>query len=187
MTVPPGVALAKMTSVPLFDLATIGGPTALRRWIAIADRHPRAVAPVVNIYRQGEPAPSLALLEAAAGIEYWVKSHRPAAWTSQKGFATALSRRVGRAFATWTGDPDSWAKLFWDANNKLKHEPTYAPDPTELMDLAVSGRYLLAAAILDQVARSKSASRAIFASHRLVRLGHRLRAHLGADVASRRL
>ncbi|HSH58251.1 MAG TPA: hypothetical protein VK988_01165 [Acidimicrobiales bacterium] len=178
MSPPKGASTPGTNSVPMFSLGTLGGFDSLRRWVRLARRHPRAVGPVVNLYRHGPSTPAVALLETAAGIEYWVKSHRPAQWTTASKYATSLARKMGTAFADWIGDPQAWAKAFWQANNELKHEPTFSPDSNDLIDLAVSGRYLLTASILDQVACSKAASRAIFGSHRLAETGRRLRERL---------
>lgn len=175
MAPPKSSKTPEMTTSPLFSLATLGGFDALRRWVKVATQHPRAVTPVINLYRHGPGTPAVTLLETAAGIEYWVKSHRPARWATSSRYANSLATKVGTAFADWVGDPDAWAKAFWEANNNLKHEPTFSPDPHELIDLAVSGRYLLAAGILDQVAGSKAASRSVFQHHRLAMRGDRLK------------
>jgi hypothetical protein len=175
MHIPAGAAPAKMTEIPLFTLETLGGTSALRRWVNVERAHPRAVAPVVGVYRNGPGSAGQTILEVAAGIEYWVKSHRPAQWARPNRFATALAGRVGRSFSEWVGDPEAWAAAFWLANNQLKHEPTLVPDPNDLADLAISGRLLLTAAILDKVAASKKASSEVFRHHRYLALRERLR------------
>jgi len=170
-----GSAAPEYPDSPVLTLQELGGVPALRRWVALATNHPRAVTPIVNQYRLGSTTPAVALLEVAAGIEYWVRSHGHARWATKSRFASALAAKSGRSFSKWVGDPEAWAAALWAANNHLKHEPIYVPDPYELSDLASSGRWLLTATVLDQVAGSKSPSRTIFQDHRLALLGSRLR------------
>lgn len=171
---PATTAPESMSAFPLFSLQTLGGAAGLARWVRLCERHGRATAPVVRPFRFGAVTPSVGMLETAAGIESWVKSNRPAAWT--KGpFATVLARRVGRSFSDWVGDPEKWSKAFWGTYNKLKHDTTYDPDQFEVQDLLVSGRYLLAAALLDRVAGTKAPSGQIFTKPRLNAVGLRLR------------
>ena len=168
-----------MNEFPLFQLGTIGGVAGLARWIRLNTDHPRAARPVVAQYRHGAGSAPLILMEVAAAVEYWVKANRPSAWAvsavKNRQWVQALTGRCGAAFSSWTGDPDAWAKAFWNAYNRLKHEPNYAPDPIELLDLAESGRYLLGAVILNRVAGSKAPSRGLFRHYRLDGLGGRLR------------
>lgn len=171
----PGVQQPRdMNAYPLFDLTSIGGIAGLARWIRLGRQHPRAIAPITTIYRHGPISPTVQLMELAAGIEYWVKANRPAQWTQGK-FAQVVTKRCGRSFATWAGDGEKWASAFWRAYNHLKHEPTYQPDPREIMDFVISARYLLAATLLNHVAQSKRPSQVIFNNHRLMNVGSRLR------------
>ncbi|MER5648106.1 HEPN domain-containing protein [Streptosporangium sp. NPDC002524] len=159
---------------PLFTLETVGGIAGLARWIKLCDTYPRAVGPVVNLYRFGPATSEASLLAVAAGIEYWVKCNRPALWAN-KHFTKALAGHVGKPFSQWVGDPDAWADDFWKTYNKLKHEITYVVDPRKLSDLVRSGRLLLGADLLNRVARTKEPSRWLFHSHRTYNLGERLR------------
>lgn len=176
---PAATAPKSMNERPLFHLETIGGIAGLTRWIRLSAAHPRATRPVVARYREGRPSAALTLMEVAAAVEYWAKANRPAAWADSavkhRKWVQALADRCGKAFADWVGDPDTWARAFWGSYNGLKHEPTFGSDARELVDLAESARYLLAAVMLDRVALTKAPSRAIFKHYRLDGLGARLR------------
>lgn len=176
----PGVPTStSMAQRPLLDLQGIGGIDGLARWIRLCLAYPRATNPVVTQYRLGPTSPAVKLMELAAGFEFWTKTSRPAAWAADKKYAQAISARCGRAFGGWVGDPESWAKGFWDTNNHLKHEPTYVPDPGELADLAESARYLLGAVLLNRAAGTGTPARSIFGHFRLAELGRRLRDRYG--------
>ncbi|SDH83394.1 hypothetical protein SAMN05421505_1249 [Sinosporangium album] len=164
-----------MNHRPLFTLATVGGIAGLARWVKLCDTYPRAVGPVVNRYRFGPATSEASLLDIAAGIEYWIKCNRPAAWANNH-FTKALAAHIGRSFSQWVGDPEKWASDFWQTYNKLKHEATYVVDPSKISDFVRSGRLLLAADLLNRVARTKEPSRRIFQSHRTYNLGERLQA-----------
>jgi hypothetical protein len=69
----------------------------------------------------------------------------------------------------------AWSKGFWDAYTHLKHNVSYDPDPQETWDLAVSGRYLLAASLLDRAAGTRAPSSSIFRHYWLNRTRDRLR------------
>lgn len=176
MTASPNArAAAPVKELPLFSLQAIGGLPGVRRWSNLATRHPRAVTPVVGPFRRGFATADVTVRDVAAAIEYWVKSNRPAAWAMPKQYAQVLARRLGTAFSTWVGDPERWAKEFWSANNHLKHEPGYEVEDQYLVDLAVSGRYVLLASLLNRVAGTRSPGKEIFENHRLSALGERLR------------
>lgn len=170
----PSVSTAERSGWPRLSLEVIGGIEGLRRWVALGSRHQRAVRVLTTPYRYGRATAAARLIEAARGIEYWVKVHRPAQWAAGRLYATQLAQHVGRSFGEWVGDPDVWASRFWNAYNQLKHETTYSPDDPELSDLASSGRYLLAAAIFDQIGRSKRPGQMLLNHADLNWLGHRL-------------
>ncbi|MEV4838249.1 hypothetical protein AB0K05_27315 [Nonomuraea sp. NPDC049486] len=171
----PGIQGPKsINEYPLFDLADLGGVPGLARWIRLYGAHPRAVNPVVNPYRFGPATAEVALRDVAAGIEYWVKSNRPAAWANGK-YMQALAGRVGKPFSAWVGNAEDWCKDFWHTYNMLKHDVAYRMDPERVPDLVYSGRLLLASALLDRAAGTKNPSRQIFQSHRTRSLGSRLR------------
>jgi len=176
---PAAQAPRSMNEFPLFHLHTIGGIAGLARWIRLSIAHPRAIGPIVARYRQGRGSAPVIVMEVAAGIEYWARANQSTPWAAsavkKKRWVQALADRCGKAFSDWVGDPEAWAKAFWLAYDRLKHEPTYEPDPMELADLAESARYLLGAAVLDRAARNRRPSRAIFRHHRLNDLGLRLR------------
>lgn len=176
-----------MTEHPLFRLDDIGGIQGLARWVSLATEHPRATLPAVSQYRHGATLAEVTLLNVAAGIEYWVGSHRRTTqWAKNTGkpgakkkggnnFAVALTRKMGAAFNGWCGDSESWADDFHETYNKLKHENKYEYEGRHLADLAASGVLLLAASLADRAGNSKKPSRSIFESYRLYNLGARLR------------
>lgn len=177
---PKSAVLPKnMKEHPLFRLSTVGGIEGLGRWVRLCDKHGRAVRPLVRHFRTGHSAAEVTLIETAAAMEYWVKANRTSRWAQTRRWAQAIAGRAGKAFAEWAGDPEAWGKAFWGTNNALKHEPTATMDPRELTDLAVSGRHLLTAILLDRVAGSRAPSRTIFRHHRLHDLGLRMRERFG--------
>lgn len=167
-----------MTEFPLFYLETVGGLPGLARWISLYDRYPGIPRTVVDRYRLGANSPEVHLTQVASGIERWVKAHRPAHWATAHKYASALVTHLGRLCADWIGDPQGWSKEFWEANDSLKHESKRV-DPWRMNDLATCGQLMLAAALLDQVAGSRTPSRSIFQHHRAVHLGMRMRESFG--------
>jgi hypothetical protein len=181
----PGVK-TKANAIPAFGIESLGGVGGLRRWIALAESHDRATTVLSDPYRIGGTSAGNTLRAAANGIEYWVAAHRRAArWTQlPKGTknaspAKALARHAGRNFRQWVGDPDRWAEEFWDAYNALKHDPAFVIDQPLLHELAQSGRYLLAAALLDRVGRSRIPSRHLLNSGNIYQLGFAIRQRYG--------
>ena len=133
------------------------------------------VSPLVGPLRFGFSSTDVMLKEVAAAIEYWVKASRPAAWADTRKYANAAAARAGRPFGNWVGDPKSWATRFWQTNNHLKHEVSYAVDEDAMFDYAQSARQLLIALILNRVSRSNTPGEILFRHHRLSDLGDRLR------------
>ena len=174
----PAAPALPSNPIPYLDVATMGGAPGLSRWVNICLNHPRAVRPFLTPYRYGSPPPELALMETATGIEYWVNANRKHSWADKaRGpHAAALGRHVGVGFTQWIGNTPAWAEEFRQTNNGLKHNPASTFDPNVISDLALSGRLLLAAAILDGVARNHQPSRSIFNSFRIYALRDRLRA-----------
>ena len=164
----------------LMTLQQLGGPRGLARWVHLSTTYPRAVRPFLNHYRYGSTTTELGVMEAAAGIDYWVNAHaRSAAWAKGGGSHTErLALHLGRAFKGWVSDPVEWAELLRTTNNKLKHDPNAALDPQLLADLALSAQLVLAAATLNEVARTKGPGTAIFTSYRFDRLRQRMRTAL---------
>ncbi|NJP99045.1 ApeA N-terminal domain 1-containing protein [Streptomyces zingiberis] len=173
MAAPPGTTTPKsMTEIPLFSLGDLGGVDALRRWIKIYESHPRAVRPFVSRYRLGATSPEVQLMEVAAGMEYWVASHRrTTSWAKNKRIPLAIAERVGSPFGDWIGDLEKWDTAFWETYNAIKHEANYKPDRYMVSVMAQSGSLLLTAAILNRVAGNKGVSKRIFRSHRTRALG----------------
>jgi hypothetical protein len=170
----PAVSERRPKDLPLFSLQALGGIAGLARWLRLVSDYPRAAQPVVARYRFGSISPSVAVLELAAAMEYWVRANRPAKW-AQTAIGEAIAVKAGSAFRDWIGNPISWAKTFWRTYNLLKHEPSYQPDPHEVHDLAESARYAQAAVLLNRAAGTRAVSRSVFRHHQLNALGERLR------------
>jgi len=151
-------------SLPFLQLGTVGGVSALARWLRLCERHPRAVRPVIEPYAGVGRSASVRMLEVAAAIEYWINCHRrSAAWARKHSLKPLnLAESVGKHLATWVGDSKIWADLFWETYNGLKHEPGYSPDPDHVGVLAESGALLLTTALLDRIARNKMPAKVIF-------------------------
>ena len=175
---PAAQALGRSIDFPLVDLQTLGGIDGLGRWIRLALSHPRAVRALWSPYREGRGSAAMSMMDVATSIEYWVNANRHrAAWANVPGKnrARPLVNHCGRAFSNWVGDTDIWADTFWDAYNSLKHDPSFDPAPSELIDLAESARHMLGAALLNRAAGSMAPSREVFDHPRLSFLGSRLR------------
>ncbi|MGW6197146.1 ApeA N-terminal domain 1-containing protein [Kribbella sp. NPDC055110] len=182
MRVPDFVKEPKsQTEFPLFSLTGLGGLPALSRWVRLSEEHWRAVGPVVARFRVGSGAAETRLLDACAGIEYWVAFHRRqrVAWARERLWPLAIARRVSSAFANWVGDTRVWADAVWTTYNELKHQPGAQLDPWRTHLLAESARLLLGATLVDRAAGSRKASEQIFRSHRVYNLGADVRGELG--------
>lgn len=179
MVAAEGGRVVESTNVPpAFWLSTLGGIDALRRWIHLEHRYPRAVGPVVAPHRFGSGYVETRLLEVAAAIEYWVAAHRRSAAWAAKGQgvpAYALASRVGRPFAEFVGNPKEWADEFHDTNNALKHRPNLAYDGARVAHLADSGALLLQVALLSRVGGGQRVSSAVLGSSRYYNLSTALR------------
>lgn len=191
MAVPEGVTRASETEAehPAFSLACIGGPEGVRRWLSLAERHPRAVGPLTIAQRFGTSTVEVELMNVAVAIEYWVGAcKREAAkrpkWTDTKksNHAEVLARHVGSEFRDFVGgDEKKWARLFWDRYNALKHDPVFSYDSIELSTLMRGARVLLMCALLNRVACSKEPTRSICQSPEFSGLGLRTRRMMEAD------
>lgn len=160
MTHEPQVAPSELKSAS-FTLADLGGLAAVKRWVTLCTKHPRAVKPVIAKIRYNATSAETRLLEVVAAIQYWVNTHaRQARWANKKSGHSqedALARRVGAAFEDMVGNIEVWAKELQDHNNKLKHEPTFQPDPERLGLMVWSADLLLEAALLHRVGQGKRA------------------------------
>lgn len=168
---------------PYLELANIGGPTGVARWVQLALEHRRAVEPVVRHGLFSNQTPEARLLSTAAAMEYWVASNvRSAHWAEKRAgeaLPGALTRYVDSSWTAWIGDSEQWVKDFWKAYLDLKHFRTDTPDASTVNALEVSGRWLLIAALLDHCAGSADASRNLF-SRGLGVLGRDIRKELWA-------
>ncbi|WP_375003997.1 HEPN domain-containing protein [Gordonia sp. PS3] len=184
MDVPEGVKRASEKSErPAFSLGAIGGAPGVRRWLLLAETHPRAVGPLTSARRFGMTTVEVELMNIAVAIEYWVgackkeSTTRPK-WTKvkNKGYAELLAMHVGSAFRKFVGgDECKWARLFWDRYTALKHDPLVSYDSYEVSTLMRSGRILLMCALLNRVAGSKAPTRWICQSTQFYHLGERTR------------
>lgn len=178
----PAFAADEEEPLPLFSLDAVGGIEGVGRWVALSERHPRATSPTVRRYRQGHLSPSVALMEVAAGIEYWVRANEKEPWAG-KTFAQDLADYVGSPFARWVGgDPARWGAKFWDTYNAVKHRPADDRPPMIVGRFAESGRWLLAAGLLCHIAETNRPAEQIFDGGLLTQLGRRLREVMAADL-----
>ena len=162
------VPIAKKNQRPLFGLDDLGGVDAFARWIRLCKKHPRAVSPIVNLYRRGAATDDVRLLELASAIEYWVAAHRRTSGWTQDGdnYAEAVARHVGPAFATWSGDTPTWASRFWHNYTMLKHDPSFVPDPWEAKVLQDGAYLVLLAELLNRISGTKRPGSRLFADFR---------------------
>ncbi|SDU21129.1 HEPN domain-containing protein [Gordonia westfalica] len=187
MEVPRGVSEpAERRSWPSFYLATIGGMPGVARWIRLCAEYPRATYPLTNKYSIGTGTVEIEMINISVAIEYWVgsckRNGRPK-WTKSggKNHALTLARHVGSEFATFVGDIDKWAELFWNRYNALKHQPGIKYDAYEMSYLMRTGRILLMCALLNRVSSTKSPTKSICSSHMHDSLGHRIRELLDSN------
>lgn len=176
----------KQASVTLFSLSDIGGAAGVRRWLQLCAQFPDAASAVSSVYRRSGLPDGLRMQEIGSAIEDYVaamRRDRSVKWAqksaSTKSYAASLARRVGDPFEELVGDIDLWAKRFLQAYNGTKHNNGYQRDPEELYLLAWSGDVLLAVALLDRVAGTKTPSRTMLRHHAIQRGGKALRELIG--------
>lgn len=175
MDIPSGVERASEDSTiePVFTFGAIGGIEGVKRWILLAENHPRAVGPLTKAHRLGLTTIEVELMNIAVAIEYWVgackkASKRRPKWTMLKNinYAEKLAKHVGSQFREFVGgDELRWGRLFWDRYTALKHDPLVSYDGYELYILMRSGRILLMCALLNRIANSKKPAQWICNSH----------------------
>lgn len=160
---------------PLFTLADIGGIDGLARWVQLGQQHPRGLSPITRPLRQGPLSPEVGILETAAAMKYWAKAHKLVQETGEPRFVQALIEQVKEPFIEFCGDPEIWTNLFWQSNNAIKHASEIAHGDDELIFLARSALYLLAAVALAHVAQSQTPAKALLKSPNLQSLSNALR------------
>ncbi|GAA1069777.1 hypothetical protein GCM10009641_88400 [Mycobacterium cookii] len=157
---------------PVFTLADIGDLTGLAAWVNVCLTKPRAVTPIVRHRLFQNQTPEARLLYTAAALEYWTASNArnpDAPWAKkvpERKVPEAIGNSVGQAWEAWIGDPDRWSKQFYGTYVHLKHTANLV-DPDVVDALEYSGRWLLAASILDQCADSTASSDRIFSGRGL--------------------
>lgn len=161
------VPVAAKNQRALFHLDDLGGLDAFARWIRLCKRHPRAVSPIVNLFRRGAASDDVRLLELAAAMEYWVARHRrSSSWTrAGANHAEAIGLHVGAPFHRWTGDSRRWSERFWFNYTQIKHDPSFVPDGMEIKVLQEVAYLLLVAELLNRIARSKRPGATLFGKH----------------------
>lgn len=161
------VPVAAKNERALFRLDDLGGLDAFARWIRLCKKHPRAVSPIVNLFRRGAATDDVRLLELAAAMEYWVARHRrSSSWTSAgANHAEAIALHVGAPFDRWTGDSRQWAERFWFNYTQLKHDPSFVADGLEIKVLQEAAYLLLVAELLNRIAQSQRFGANIFGEH----------------------
>lgn len=157
---------------PIFTLADIGDLDGLAAWVTICLTKPRAVTPIIRHRLIQNQTPEARLLYTAAALEFWTASNArdaDAEWAKkvpERLVPEAVGRSVGSAWDDWIGDPARWAKQFYGMYVQLKH--TASPADPEIVDaLEYSGRWLLAASVLNHCAASTSPSDRIFSDRGL--------------------
>lgn len=175
----PSAGSSKTQSFPYFGLAEIGGVTTVAEWVKLALTHHRSLVALVRPLLQPMAAESR-MLTTATAMENWVAVHRRtdkwAAKVKDEPLIAPLTRRVSESWDPWIGDSTAWADRFWDAYNAIKHDPLAEPDRRELDWLELTGRWLLAGAVLDQATGDNTASSHLFGgSTSLSGVGHRAR------------
>lgn len=130
-------------SFPLVRYETLGGINGLKRWVKLAEEHPRAVGPLTSRHRVARSVVvESRLQDICVAIEYWVNFHTKAEllWAKQRNKrdvqAERLARHVGKEFGDFVGNPQRWARLLWNRYEALKHQPTLSYDAYELHLLA---------------------------------------------------
>jgi hypothetical protein len=183
---PAGVAETSSPH-PLLSLNDLGGVSALARWVNLAEDHPRAVGPVIAPFRYGAAVAESDLLTLGAAFEYWVAVHRhkrvrwatlprPRRVTAHRWIMEAASRRAGKPFNAWVVDRAAWCDDFSASYEKLKHDPSCVISAELLIDLVISGRYLLFGLLADRIASSRRPTRKLFEAYTLSGLHSRLEA-----------
>jgi hypothetical protein len=169
-------------SFPLVRYETLGGVDGLKRWVNLAEAHPRAVGPLTSRHRVARSVVvESTLQDICVAIEYWVNFHRKigVGWAKQRSNrdvqAERLARRAGREFGDFVGNPQRWARLLWNRYEALKHQPTLSYDARELHLLAESARVLLTCALMNRVAGSKAPTRALCRATQIHNLGYDVR------------
>jgi hypothetical protein len=166
---------------PLFTVSDLGGVRGLSRWVALCERHPRAISPMRNVHRGLTSTYPVMLMQVAAALEYWAAANaRSAAWARIRPPAEAVARRLGTRASLWLGDVAKWADALTVYNNKLKHDPKYAVDPQDLRTLCESAYLVLAAALLCRAAESQAPATVLLSDYRFHRLGEQVR-HLAGN------
>lgn len=172
----------RSTSFPLVRYETLGGVDGLKRWVRLADLHPRAVGPLTSRHRVARSVVVESVLQdICVAIEYWVNYHKSdkRAWAKPKSDrdnqAERLARHIGSDFTAFVGDPQKWARALWKHYGDLKHKPKIKYDPEELHLLTESARVLLTCALLNRVAGTKAPTRSLCSASQTNRLGYRVR------------
>lgn len=166
---------------PCLGLEDIGGVEGVAAWVRLVLNNRRSVVPLVTHALFTNQTPEARLLSTASAMETWVAAHRRThSWAKAikgKNWPAALIRKVDPAWTEWVGDSEKWLALFWASYTHIKHQPTDDLDPRLVDCLEVSGRWLLAAALLDDCAGNTRASGHLFGKS-LAALGRDLRAEL---------
>jgi hypothetical protein len=189
MELPPAVQPpTSSSSFPLVRYETLGGVDGLRRWVTLAEAHPRAVGPLTSRNRVARSVVVESVLQdICVAIEYWVNYHKSTkrAWakpqTERDNQAERLARHIGTDFAEFVGDPQKWARSLWKHYGDLKHKPTLRYDPNELHLLAASARILLTSALLNRVAGTKSPTRVLCRATQNHNTGYEVRSLLSTS------
>ena len=158
------------TEYPMFTLGTIGGVSAVPRWITLARDHPRLLEPVVNRYRFGLPTIGTYLRDLGAAFEYWpALKARTADWAAETLQPLAVANSLGEPFAQWLGTSvREWAEQFQEAYNSSKHLIKSSKANEENFEvLAMVGAVVLTAVALQEVSTADWTVQSLLESHHL--------------------
>lgn len=160
---PPGDLAHDFAHVELED---VGGLQGVAAWVRLVLKHRRAVEPVVRHALFPNQTPESRIPSVAAAMEYWVassKARKTGGEEAPRRAAPGCARAFRRSsLAYLDGDSDQWVNEFWTAYLDTEHFRRRSPDPRAVNAMAISGRWLLTAALLDHCAGSPAAGRHLF-------------------------
>lgn len=179
---PKGARTARLSGLPYFTLADLGGARGLARWIQLCEDNRRVIQPLLMFHRNGQTSVEDHIIAMCSASEYLVASQGKAGgWQDVPnksggglGKLHVLAARLGAPWTDFVGDLDCWADLLWKAYTDNKHYRKSTLDLPTLHCLAASAELLLTCALLDAAAGDQKISKRFLQHHEL----HALREHL---------
>jgi hypothetical protein len=172
---PKGARTARLSEVPYFTLADLGGARGLARWVQLCEDNRRVIQPLLMFHRNGQTSIEDHIIAMCSAGEYLVGSRGKAeGWQDVPGKSGGglgklhvLAARLGATWTTFVGDPDRWADLLWKAYNDNKHYRKSTLALPTLRCLAGSAELLLTCALLDEAAGNRRISKRFLQHHQL--------------------